>query len=378
MSVDDLALSKAAAGEETELRDASALCLSGGGYRAMLFHAGALVRLGETGRLGDLDRISSVSGGSIVAGVLALAWPKLQAAGFGAAAVREHVVEPVRGQAGRMLDYNNIAFGLLPGTTTAKRVARGYRELFGDATLQDLPDSPRFVFNATNLQSAALWRFSKPYAQDHRVGRLDAPTLALTTVVGASSAFPPVLSPVRLRFGRGELAAAPGADLHEAPYTTHPTLTDGGVYDNLGLETAWKSHRTVFVSDGGGKTSAQGRVRSLYPLQLYRVMTIMDDQVRSLRKRALVEAYRQGLREGAYWGIRTDIANYGLANALVCPREQTERLAATPTRLAPTADRLQERLINWGYAVCDAALRTHVDPSLPAPAGFVYPEAGVR
>jgi NTE family protein len=38
---------------------------------------------------------------------------------------------------------------------------------------------------------------------------------------------------------------------------------------------------------------------------------------------------------------------------------------------------LQERLINWGYAVCDAALRRHVDPALPLPRGFPYPEAGV-
>jgi len=29
-------------------------------------------------------------------------------------------------------------------------------------------------------------------------------------------------------------------------------LTDGGVYDNLGLETAWKNYETILVSDGGG------------------------------------------------------------------------------------------------------------------------------
>jgi NTE family protein len=28
-------------------------------------------------------------------------------------------------------------------------------------------------------------------------------------------------------------------------------------------------------------------------------------------------------------------------------------------------DNLQERLINWGYAVCDAALRRHVDTKIP-------------
>ena len=36
-----------------------ALCLSGGGYRAMLFHLGALWRLGDVGYLPKLDRISS-------------------------------------------------------------------------------------------------------------------------------------------------------------------------------------------------------------------------------------------------------------------------------------------------------------------------------
>ena len=51
-----------------------ALCLSGGGYRAMLFHLGALWRLNELGYLPRLDRVSSVSGGSITAGALAHGW----------------------------------------------------------------------------------------------------------------------------------------------------------------------------------------------------------------------------------------------------------------------------------------------------------------
>ena len=51
-----------------------ALCLSVGGYRAMLFHLGALWRLNELGHLSRLARISSVSGGSITAGALAKNW----------------------------------------------------------------------------------------------------------------------------------------------------------------------------------------------------------------------------------------------------------------------------------------------------------------
>ena len=54
-----------------------ALCLSGGGYRAMVFHLGALWRLYDAGLLGTVSRISSVSGGSITAALLGLKWHKL-------------------------------------------------------------------------------------------------------------------------------------------------------------------------------------------------------------------------------------------------------------------------------------------------------------
>jgi NTE family protein len=87
--------------------------------------------------------------------------------------------------------------------------------------------------------------------------------------------------------------------------------------------------------------------------------------------------YKTKLRSGAYWGIRTDIADFRLADALVCPVDRTARLASVPTRLAATPDQIQERLINWGYAVCDAGMRAYVDPSLPAPSGFPYPASGV-
>ena len=34
---------------------------------------------------------------------------------------------------------------------------------------------------------------------------------------------------------------------------------------------------------------------------------------------------------------------------------------------------LQERLINWGYAMCDTAMRRWVDAGAPAPGAFPYP-----
>src|SRR5437764_12388515 len=54
-----------------------ALCLSGGGYRAMLFHVGCLWRLNQLGLMARLNRISSVSGGSITAAALGMNWRDL-------------------------------------------------------------------------------------------------------------------------------------------------------------------------------------------------------------------------------------------------------------------------------------------------------------
>jgi NTE family protein len=85
--------------------DGTALCLSGGGYRAMLFHVGAIWRLNELGYLPKLARISSVSGGSITAGVLGLNWHRLAFDGTGvAAALRQEFVEPIRGLASKTID----------------------------------------------------------------------------------------------------------------------------------------------------------------------------------------------------------------------------------------------------------------------------------
>src|SRR5689334_22065988 len=82
-----------------------ALCLSGGGYRAMLFHLGALWRLNEIGYLPKLDRISSVSGGSITAGVLGLKWGRLAfGAGGVSSAFDAEVVQPLRELASTTID----------------------------------------------------------------------------------------------------------------------------------------------------------------------------------------------------------------------------------------------------------------------------------
>lgn len=370
------------------------VCLSGGGYRAMLFHLGSLLRLVEIGYLGSqsipselgaMERISSVSGGSITSAALGQNWEKLRLNEDGARErFFEHVITPIRGLASTSIDVKSVLFGLLPFTSVAKQIANAYRKyLFDRRSLDAFPESPRFVVNATNLQSGVLWRFMRPYTRDWKVGEIpkERKTFEIAVAVGASSAFPPFLSPVKLKLTNNDYAPDTGGkgsnDLQRTPFTTHPTLSDGGVYDNLGLETVWKHYKTVLVSDAGGQMANEQAVRSLWPLQAFRVLNVIDNQVRALRKRQVIDSYVAKERTGVYWGIRTNIANYGLSDALPCPFEKTLVLAQTPTRLKKLDNSLQERLINWGYAVCDAAIRAHVDTSIPAPSNFPYPGEGV-
>ena len=73
-----------------------------------------------------------------------------------------------------------------------------------------------------------------------------------------------------------------GEDLQRAPYTTKVLLTDGGVYDNLGIETAWKNYETILVSDGGGKFQALETPGRDWPRHAFRVLNVIDNQVRRL------------------------------------------------------------------------------------------------
>lgn len=111
-------------------------------------------------------------------------------------------------------------------------------------------------------------------------------------------------------------------------------------------------------------------------VQAKRANLMVDNQVRSLRKRRVIQSYVAERCTGAYWGIRTDIRNYKLPDALPWPFEKTIKLVATPTRLKAMDNWLQAELINWGYAACDAAVRKHVDPSVAPPGDFPCPDQG--
>ncbi len=376
--------------EQERLTAGNALCMSGGGYRAMVFHVGALWRLNDAGILPKLNRISSVSGGSITAGVLGLAWPRLDfhaATGVAGAFVAE-VVEPIRRLASVTVDRKSVIAGaLLPGSISDK-VAKAYnRRLFHDATLQDLPTDgagPRFVINATNVQTGSLWRFSKPYMGDYQVGLIREPKLALATAVAASGAFPPVLSPAVLNLDPDDFDPNSRGALWGEPFNERAVLSDGGVYDNLGLETAFKRYSTVLVSDASQRVAPAAKPAADWGRHGLRVIELIDSQVRSLRKRQLIAAYTlpegdANGRTGAYWSVRSHFADFQVSDPLGVGAVDTAWLAAVKTRLKAMDETLQEQLINWGYAICDAAIRKHCANlfAIADPIALPYPASGL-
>jgi len=349
------------------------LALSGGGFRATLFNLGGLWRLNQLGYLKKLDIITSVSGGSITSGVLACNWNALQFHDGVAQNFNEVVVDPIQAICRLNVDVHAGAGGLLSlFNTIPEEAAKAYdKHLFHGATLQNLPEegrdkedpayAPRFVFYATSLQTGSSVRMSRRRLADFKIGEIPNPTLPLATVVGASSAFPPVLSPVIIKIDPTAWQWMEGATLHDDPALRRVMyLTDGGVYDNMGLEAIWERCRTVLVSDAGAPLSIEADPPKEWMRQTVRVLDIITDQTRALRKRRLIDDFKKSLGRGSYWGIRTTIADYDINPVLATDSPTTASLAKIRTRLNRFSDEEQGRLINWGYALADAALRKHV------------------
>jgi NTE family protein len=349
------------------------LALSGGGFRATLFHMGALRRLNELGWLRKLDVITGVSGGAIMSGVLARHWSDLQWRDTPLGSVAINLVDvvetPIREFCAKTID---VSAGLLalasPFTTIADQLVAAYdQHLFDGWTLQRLPmfeagNAPRFVFYATSLQTGVSVRISNKYLADYRIGQIERPDFTLAKVVAASSAFPPVLSPVVFEIPDLSLwKRVPGADQYDNEELKRTLLLgDGGIYDNLGLEAIWQRCKTVLVSDAGAPISVETNPWFDPASQLGRVRDILIEQTRALRKRMLISDFQRGDCGGTYWGITTAIGDYGLGDAMTTDTDATRRQSKVRTRLNRFSPQEQGELINWGYALADAAMRSHV------------------
>lgn len=316
------------------------LCLSGGGFRATLFHLGVVQRLNELGVLAKLSTITSVSGGSILNRVLATRWARLRLGPDGVFTnFDEEVARPVRTFCSIDLRtpillgtrLNPANWGALVRdwfSVSANFLAEGYERLY-QSRLSDLPAPgpavPRFVFCATNVRTGACWHFHggpKARMGDFYVGYCDAGGVRVSDAVAASSAFPPGFSAFRLRlpkdiaFNRGDpwgedrgVSAKRGSEQH-GDVRQPILLTDGGVYNNLAVEPVWKTYKTLLVSDAGRPFESIPQSGQALITRLERVADISMEQVAAVRKRWLVADLLDKRRTGAIWALHTLIEDF--------------------------------------------------------------------
>ena len=356
------------------------LALSGGGYRATLFGLGSLWRLNDTGLLGKLDRITSVSGGSIVAGVLAHRWSKLTWDDGRATNFVQEIAEPVQAFCDKTID---IGAGLLGLITPFKTAGDFLADRYAKSPVrqdQDEGASRREVARQSQvhlLRDEPADRAELPLPAGH-AGRLHARHVecdrrAARFRGGRLERLPPGLLAHRARGRPGLLEEGSNLPNLNALRKTI-VLTDGGVYDNMGLESLVDNEDIVLVSDAGAPMDIEEDPHGDYPRQLARVRDILIEQTRALRKRWLIAEFEAERKRGAYWGIGTSIESYADTTSPFKDTTVTNALVSVPTRLARFEDETQGRLVNWGYVLCDVALRRRAKLAIPTATKLPLPQ----
>ncbi|MGN6300010.1 MAG: patatin-like phospholipase family protein [Angustibacter sp.] len=361
-------------------RTGTGLCLSGGGYRAALLHLGALRRLDELGVLAQVRTVSGVSGGSLAAAMLAhpaLDWSRDdgRVGGFD-----EHVAGGLRALTARNVRTPALLSRLLPWRWfDADAGVEGLSRQLARQTPFDQPldvdrrTGPRVVVSATDLVFGVDWVEQTAWGDaparvgSYRAGyAAPAPGWRLGDACATSCAEPPFFAPRRV--ARELARRLSGGHREIETLEEHRRLlrrlqlVDGGVYDNLGLEPVWKSHREVLVSDGGGVFRAASQ-RTVVG-RLARSLEILGRSGSNTRLRWLHAAFARDVLGGCTWGVDDVVADLdGLHDAVGYPIEVVELVARVRTDLDAFSVGEQQVLERHGYLVADRAVRRHA-PSL--------------
>jgi predicted acylesterase/phospholipase RssA len=283
------------------------LALSGGGFRASLYHIGVLAKLAELDLLRHIECLSCVSGGSIVGAHLYLEVRKLLQEKKDKEVDRDDYIEIVHKLANDFYAgvktnvrtriaaewLTNLKMIFLPGYSRTMRAGDLYEsEIYArvadnagdkprwlnELTIQPLGQSefspkdhnwrrlakaPILVLNATSLNTGHNWQFTATW--------MGEPPAGIVTKVDANSRLrrmyykdaPPAHQRIRLGHAVAASASVPGLfeplallDLYKRmPAAARPVvrLCDGGVFDNQGVSALLEQGCSVLlVSDASG------------------------------------------------------------------------------------------------------------------------------
>ena len=242
--------------EEIKTKQGIALALSGGGFRATVFHLGVLARLAEQNRLEDVCFLSTVSGGSLCIGLVysinGFTWPN-----------SKEFLNKVIPKARELITTYDLQLKIIWRVlrsplgifnTRADDLSTLMREVWGvTINLCDLPKHPRWMINATCYETGKNWRFERFRMGDYIFGYTYDTTITLSDAVAASGGFPGLIGPLILNTkpfkwfkytdkGKGmKELMDPDSHITRKTEKIDPMFSklhfwDGGVYDNLGLE----------------------------------------------------------------------------------------------------------------------------------------------
>lgn len=358
------------------------LCLSGGGIRAVVFHLGVLARLAEDSLLEQVEAVSSVSGGSLCAGLVFRAneyrWPD-------SGAFKGHVIPHIR----RIVTEQGLQASLIarvlrmPGSLLKPRaadVSRLIQERWDiDAKLEKLPARPAWYINATCYETGKNWRFNRETMGDFLYGKASAADMPISDAMAASAAFPVLIGPLLLdtsqRTWTDSQPVAHGRSTTHAQRHQQVHLWDGGVYDNFGMEALFKIGQDkpyregvdfLVVSDATGHLRSADFRRSI-PLK--RLIDIAEDQIESVRSRAVIEEFRRHQHPGVYFQIGNTCSHVmsaaGQADRIpaLCPGylpdQPVHEAADFDTTLRNLTIEEFETLFRHGFEVADYTLAAY-------------------
>lgn len=351
------------------------LSFSGGGTRAAALAYGVLqgmdeVPVGDGTLLDEVDMISSVSGGSFTAMAYGL-WGKDMFDGrFEKRFLRRnvildlilHILNPLHVLSLPMPVYDSIDVAatyydshIFDGTTYADLIQRNRR--------------PFVEINATDVTRKQTFGFTQ---DEFDLLGSDLATLSTSWAVAASSAFPVVLSPIRLHYYPGNVMEAAvqreldapndalrsrrgkwaeslliggrkASELTRLDYDGHKYLylMDGGVSDNLGLQAFIREFRTGCIR----KRINDGRIKRL-------VVIIVD-----AAKEKSTDYERNVLAPGWFTSLLTTLDS-GVENSSRITSAFVHHLVQEAAQNSSGQNARLESI------VVDVDLRTEKDPSL--------------
>jgi len=289
------------------------IALSGGGIRAAIFHLGVLKYMAENKMLGRIARISSVSGASLAIGLIyshnSLRWP-----------TDNEYTNTALPKIRDVLVKHNIpkiaVFRLLYSPYLWNKKVNLLSKVISDhwgitGSIMNIGETPKWYINCTTYETGKRFRFSQCDMGDYTIGYIRNPQVSLSDAISASAGFPIFIGPYCLKTNQNWEKSQYVNEGEHNYNGTYLHLWDGGVYDNLGIESVFKPDNGgqlcegvdfIVVSNASASIMNENRTTGFSHKKLKRLLEISRDQNQALRSRMLIEYIRR-TQKGVYLKI---------------------------------------------------------------------------